>query len=53
MLGTCGSGVRDPVADRSPRLPGDAEITAVIARAMRAGHVESERDHQRTENDSD
>ena len=50
---TCGSGVRDPVVDRSPRLPGDAEDHRRDRESdERVGHIESERDHQRTENDS-
>ena len=46
--------VRDPVADRPPRLPGDAEDHRRDGESdQRVGHVESERDHHGTENDSE
>ena len=50
----CVSGVRDPVADRVPRLPGDAENHCSNGEGdQRVSHVESERDHHGTENDSE
>lgn len=51
---TCASGVGDPVADRVPRLPGDAEDHCSDGEGdQRVSHVESERDHHGTENDSE